>query len=232
VDGAWRPATLTVSANYEHGGLFVLNELVHEYGHTVHEAAIRTRPAFYSMGEPLYYEAFADVPAWSMATPAWQRRYLGAVAAGNSAARELYSNVMLDVAWGLFELRLLRAPETDPNVLWSEIAQRYLNVVPHPELSWWALRVQLVETPGYMINYGLGAVLTAELRACIGAAIGPFDAGNARWYGFVSARLLSQGAAVDTPVLLRRLLGRAVTPAALIAQLRRVQRAGTASTPR
>ena len=232
VDGAWRPAMLTVSANYEHGGLFVLNELVHEYGHAAHEAAIRTRPAFYSMGEPVFYEAFADVPAWSMADPAWQRRYLGAAAEGSGAGRELFSNVMLDVAWSLFEMRLLRSPDIDPNVLWSDIARQYLNVVPHPELSWWAMRVQLVETPGYMINYGLGAVLTAELRAQVRAAIGPFDAGNARWYDVVSARLLSQGAAVDTPVVLRRFLSRPVTPAALIAELRRIQRAGATSTPR
>jgi len=230
--GAWRPAVLTVSASYEHAGLFVLNELVHEYGHAAHEAAIRTRPAFYSMGEPLFYEAFADVPAWSVAEPPWQHRYLGTAAPAPDALRELLANVMLDVAWGLFELRLLRAPDSDPNRLWSDIAQRYLNVVPHPELSWWALRVQLVESPGYMINYGLGALLTAELRARIRAAIGPFDAGNARWYGFVSQRLLAQGAAVDTSVLLRRFLGRPVTPAALIAQVRRVQRAGVSSTPR
>ena len=44
--------------------------------------------------------------------------------------RELYSLVMLDVAWGLFELRMLRAPTTDPNVLWTEIASRYLGVAP------------------------------------------------------------------------------------------------------
>ena len=232
VAGAWRPAVLTVSANYEHGGLFVLNELVHEYGHAAHEAAIRTRPAFYSMREPVFYEAFADVPSWSVAEPSWQRRYLRAAAPGTEALRELLSNVMLDVAWGLYELRMLKAPDTDPNVLWSDIAQRYLGVVPHRELSWWALRVQLVESPGYMINYGLGAILTAALRARIRAAIGPFDAGNARWYGFVSQRLLAQGAAVDTPVLLRGFLGRAVTPVALIAQVGRIQRAGGSSTPR
>ena len=232
VDGLWRPAVLRVSANMAHGGLFVLNELVHEYGHAAHEAAIRTRPAFYSMGDTLFLEAFADVPSWSVAEPDWQRRYLGVTAGKTGAARELLSNVMLDVAWGLFELRMLRDADTDPNVLWSDIARRYLNVVPHPELSWWALRVQLVESPGYMANYGLGAILTAELRARINARIGRFDAGNPRWYGFVSQRLLAQGAAVDTPVLLRRFLGRPVTPAALIGQIRRLQRAGATSIPR
>ena len=44
------------------------------------------------------------------------------------------------------------------------ITQRYLHVKPHPELAWWAVRVQLVDKPGYMVNYGLGAVITADIR--------------------------------------------------------------------
>ena len=232
VGGAWRPAVLRVSSSVAHGGLFVLNEIVHEYGHAAHEAAIRTRPAFYSMGDTLFLEAFADVSSWSVAEPDWQRRYLEADAGDAGALPDLLSNVMLDVAWGLFELRMLRDDGTDPNVLWSDLARRYLNVVPHPELSWWALRVQLVESPGYLANYGLGAILTAELRARIAASIGPFDAGNPRWYGYVSQRLLAHGAAIDTPVLLKRFFGRPITPAALISQITRIQRAGVTSTPR
>ena len=73
----WRPALPRVSANYEQGGLFVLNELIHEDGHAVHDAALRTRPAFYSLGDDLFLEAFADVPAWSSFEPRWQRKYLG-----------------------------------------------------------------------------------------------------------------------------------------------------------
>jgi hypothetical protein len=49
-------------------------------------------------------------------------------------------------------------------------------------MSWWAVRVQLVSRPGYMVNYGLGAVLTAEMRKATSDAIGPFDAGNPKWY--------------------------------------------------
>jgi len=71
---------------------------------------------------------------------------------------------MLDVAWALFEARMLRNPALDPNAVWTQITHRYLHIVPHPELSWWAVRGQLVHLPGYMVNYGLGAVLTADLR--------------------------------------------------------------------
>jgi hypothetical protein len=218
----WRPMRARVSANYEQGGLFVLNELIHEDGHAVHYAALRTRPAYFSLGDDLFFEAFADVPAWSSSEPEWQQKYLGQRADEASALRELFSNVMLDAAWGLFELRMLADPSRNPNLVWTDITSRYLNIVAHPELSWWALRVQLVRWPGYMINYGLGAVLTADIRRHTGESIGPFDAGNPRWYAWTSANLLRFGSSIDTAQLVQRFLGRAVSPAAILAQLQRV----------
>jgi hypothetical protein len=222
IGNAWRPALVRVSANYAQGGLFVLNELIHEDGHAVHYAAVRTRPAFFSLGDDLFFEAFADVPAWSSSEPAWQQKYLGSHAAEGPALRELFSNVMLDAAWGLFELRMLAEPSRDPNQVWTDITSRYLNIVPHPELSWWALRVQLVRWPGYMINYGLGAVLTADIRQHIRESIGAFDTGNPRWYPWISAHLLRFGSSIETAQLLNRFLGRAVSPDAILAQLQRV----------
>jgi hypothetical protein len=222
VGGAWHPMQARVSANYEQGGLFVLNELIHEDGHAVHYAALRTRPAYFSLGDDLFFEAFADVPAWSSSEPVWQQKYLGHHAEEGAALRELFSNVMLDVAWGLFELRLLEDPARDPNLVWTDITSRYLNIVPHPELSWWALRVQLVRWPGYMINYGLGAVVTADIRQRIRDGIGSFDEGNPRWYSWTSANLLQFGSSIETAQLLRRFLGRPVSPDAILMQLGRV----------
>jgi hypothetical protein len=222
IGATWHPMQARVSANYEQGGLFVLNELIHEDGHAVHYAALRTRPAYFSLGDDLFFEAFADVPAWSSSEPAWQQKYLGHHADDGSALRELFSNVMLDVAWGLFELRMLEDPARDPNLVWTDITSRYLNIVPHPELSWWALRVQLVRWPGYMINYGLGAVLTADIRQHIRDGIGPFDEGNPQWYSWTSAQLLQFGSSIETAQLLRRFLGRPVSPDAILTQLRRV----------
>lgn len=222
VGGTWHPMRARVSANYEQGGLFVLNELIHEDGHAVHYAALRTRPAYFSLGDDLYFEAFADVPAWSSSEPVWQQKYLGRHADEGPALRELFSNVMLDVAWGLFELRMLEDPARDPNLVWTDITSRYLNIVPHPELSWWALRVQLVRWPGYMINYGLGAVVTADIRQRICDGIGPFNEGNPRWYSWTSAHLLQFGSSIETAQLLRQFLGRPVSPDAILAQLRRV----------
>jgi hypothetical protein len=190
---AWRPSVTRVSANYSRGGLGMLNELVHEDGHVVHMMAVRTRPAFMDLGDSLFVEAFADVPAWNTFDPAWQRKYLGRSAPAAVSLRSLYSSVMLDVAWALFELRMLRDPASDPNAVWTAITSRYLHIVAHPEIPWWAARVQLVGSPGYMVNYGLGAVLTADLREHIAVRLGPFETGNSRWYAWITTRLLQFG---------------------------------------
>lgn len=222
IGGTWRPAVPRVSANYEQGGLSVIDELIHEDGHAVHEAALRTRPAFYSLGGDLFDEAFADVPAWSSFEPRWQRKYLGRSAPAAASLEELYSNVILDVAWSLFEISMLSDPAADPNAVWARLTTRYLNIVPHPELAWWALRAQLVRWPGYMVNYGLGAVLTADIRERIASEIGPFDTGNSRWYSWTSTHLLRYGSSLEAATLLPRFLGRSVSPDALIKQLQRL----------
>jgi hypothetical protein len=222
VNGTWRPTVARVSAPYERGGLFVLNELVHENGHVVNITAIRNRPAFVDWPSDLFAEAFADVPAWSTYEPVWQSRYLGHEASAQLSLRALYSGVILDVAWSLFELRMLRAPMTDPNALWTEITSRYLHIVPHPEFSWWAVRVQLADLPGYMVNYGFGAILTAEMREHIAEALGPFDKGDSRWYGWLSEHLLQYGSERDTRTLMRDFLGHPVSPQALLRQIHRL----------
>jgi hypothetical protein len=223
VNGAWRPTVARVSAPYERGGLFILNELVHENGHVVNITAIRNRPAFVDWPSDLFAEAFADVPAWSTYEPGWQRRYLGHEAPEQLSLRALYSAVMLDVAWSLFELRMFRAPTTDPNALWTEITNRYLHIVPHPEFSWWAVRVQLADLPGYMVNYGFGAILTAEMREHISEALGAFDTGDSRWYGWLSEHLLRYGSERDTRTLMQDFLGRPVSPQAFLKQIHRLK---------
>ncbi|HSD74237.1 MAG TPA: hypothetical protein VLB75_05665 [Steroidobacteraceae bacterium] len=223
INDKWRPAIARISANYDHGGLYTLNELTHETGHAVHYMAIRARPAYF-WTDTLFIEAFADVPSWSVFEPAWQQKYLGRSVSRADGLRELYSLVMLDVAWGLFELRMLRTPATDPNLLWTEITSRYLGVAPHPELSWWAVRAQLGSNPGYMINYAIGAIITAEIRKRTRDSIGSFDAGNDAWYSWTSEQLLKFGAELDTAQLLERFLGRPLSATALVEELASIRR--------
>lgn len=218
----WTRPIPRVLASYRSTNLGSLNELVHENGHAVRIAAIRNRPVYVDWTDDLIEEAFADVPSWSVYEPAWQQRFLGVQASERDSLRALFGSVMLDVAWALFESRMLRDPATDPNQLWTDITNRYLHVVPHPELSWWAVRVQLVDLPGYMVNYGLGAVVTADLRQRVRGQIGGFDTGNSRWYPWLSQNFLRFGSELDGPTLLRDFLGRLVSPDALLAQLRRL----------
>jgi hypothetical protein len=215
LDGKWRPGISRISGSYDHGGLYTLNELTHETGHAVHYLAVRARPAYF-WADTLFIEAFGDVPSWSVFEPAWQEKYLGRSVSRADSLRELYSLVMLDVAWGLFELRMLRAPAADPNLLWTLITTRYLGIEPHTDFSWWAVRAQLGSNPGYMVNYAVGAMITAEIRNRIRASIGDFDAGNPKWYSWISDQLLKYGAEMDTVQLLEQFLARPLSTSALV----------------
>jgi hypothetical protein len=220
--GHWQKTIARVVGRYEEGGLGSLNEFVHENGHATHISAIRNRPAFTDWTDTLFTEAFADVTSWSVYEPAWQKKYLGTALPLDVSLRGLYGGAMLDVAWSLFELRLLRDPSLDPNVLWTDITREYLHIAPHPELAWWAVRVQL-SNPGYMVNYGLGSVLTAEMRRATAAAIGSFDAGNARWHEWTSEHLLRYGSEKSSKQLMDALLGRPLSPAALLSEINRIK---------
>jgi hypothetical protein len=226
----WQPTVAYVSGNYARGGLGLLNEFVHENSHVVHMMALHTRPAFMDLGAPVFYEAFADVPSWNTYEPAWQKKYLGTSAPESDSLRALYSGVMLDVAWALFEIRLLHKPAADPNAVWAEITSHYLHVTPHPELAWWAVRVQLVDAPGYMVSYGLGAVITADIRHRIQESLGQFSTGNTHWYPWITEHLLRQGMEHETSVELKQFLGRPVSPHALLTDIQRIRRVGTAAS--
>ena len=47
-----------------------------------------------------------------------------------------------------------------------------LDIKPHAEYSWWAMRAQLFDLPGYMLNYAMGAFLIADVSGKgLGAAL-------------------------------------------------------------
>ena len=113
-DGEWTKTIARVVGRYEDGGLSSLNELVHENGHAVHISAIRNRPAFTDWTDTIFTEAFADVPSWSVYEPAWQQKYLGTSIPVGMSLRNLHGSVMMDIAWSLFEIRMLRDPAPGP----------------------------------------------------------------------------------------------------------------------
>jgi hypothetical protein len=230
--GAWVPAEPWVFATYEAGGFDNLVELLHETGHAVHIAAIRTRPAFATWPDSdTFTEALADVPALEAYEPEWQGAFLGASVPLADALRAKYSGIVMDIAWALLEVRLHRDPAADPNVVWTDLTHRYLGIVPHPELPWWAMRGQLVDAPGYMMNYAAGAVIVADVRARARALRGPFTKADVGWYPWLSERLYRFGLERSSKRVLDDFLGRPLSPDALLADLARLTPAGTGSTP-
>ena len=219
---ATRP-TPWVFATYRVGGLDNLGELLHETGHGVHIAAVRTRPAYadWPDSDP-YSEALGDLAGLEMYEPAWQAKYLGDSVALATSLRAKYSSIVLDIAWALFEVRMHARPDADPNAVWTEITSRYLHVRPHPELSWWAMRGQLLHLPGYMMNYAVGAIVVADLRAAIRDQHGSFTTGDPGWYDWVSDRLYRFGLERPTREVIGRVLGRPVSPRALLDDLARM----------
>ena len=221
--GAWTAAEPWVFATYRAGGLDNLNELLHETGHAVHIAAIRTRPAFadWPDSDP-FTEAVAEFVSLDVYEPAWQLRWLGDSVPLADGLRGRYGGIVMDVAWALFELRMLREPSADPNEVWTAITRDYLRIRPHPELSWWAMRGQLVDSPGYMMNYAVGAMLIAALRARTRELHGSSPEGDASWYGWVAPRLFRFGLERPSREVVEDFLGGPVSPAALLADLRRM----------
>jgi hypothetical protein len=214
-----------VVASYRIGGLDNLAELLHETGHAVHIAAIRARPAFTDWPDSdIFTEGIADAAALELYEPAWQRRYLGASVPIEVATRAKYAGLAMDVAWALFEIRLHREPDRDPNELWTEITRRYLRVAPHPELSWWAVRGQLVDAPGYLLNYAAGAILVADLRARLRELYGSYAEGDPNWYARVSQSLYRFGLARPSAEVIEEFLGRPVSPQALLDDMARAAR--------
>lgn len=217
VDGGWDPGEPWVFATYRAGGLDNLYELLHETGHAMHIAAIRTRPAFTDWPDSdIFTEGIADIAALEVFDPAWQHRYLGHAASAEDNRTARFAGLVMDIAWALFELRMLREAGADPNAVWTQITHEYLRIEPHPEHSWWAVRGQLVDAPGYMLNYAAGAFLVADLRA---RARDLWGEPSATWYGRVSEALYRHGLERPAARVIEDFLGRPVSPQALLSEL-------------
>ena len=122
------------------------------------------------------------------------------------------------------EMRMQRDPGADPNQVWTTLTRDYLRIRAHPELSWWAMRGQLVDAPGYMMNYAAGSILIAAIRSRTRAVHGPFGTGDSTWYSWVAPRLYRFGLERPTRELIEEFLGGRVSPEALLADMRRMGR--------
>ncbi len=223
----WTSGEQWVFASYARPRIGHLEELLHETGHAIHYRAIRTRPAFAVLADAstTLVEALGDLAAWDFYEPDWQARHLGRALPLGASLRSKYGTIVRDVAWSLFEIELHQAPDRAPNEVWTEITSDYLGIVPHPEWSWWAIRGQLVQSPGYMVNYGLGAIVTADLRARLHELRGDRPRADPGWYPAVSEAIYRWGDERAPGDVLASFLGRPVSPAALLTDLRRIAEA-------
>ena len=223
INGGWRRAKPWVVATYRTGGLDNLNELLHETGHAVHIAAIHTRPAFadWPDSDPLT-EAVADFIALEVYEPLWQQHWLGDSVPTERGLRARYAGIIMDVAWALFEVRMQRDPNADPNQVWTVLTRDYLRIRPHAELSWWAMRGQLVDAPGYMMNYAAGAMLIAAIRERTRRLHGSFSTGDSTWYGWIAPRLFRFGLEKPSSEVIEEFLGGDVSPAAILRDMQRI----------
>jgi hypothetical protein len=227
VSGRRVPGEPWIFTSYLTGGLDNLAELLHETGHGIHIAAIHTRPAFTDWPDnDTFTEALADLPAMELYEPAWQIGFLGDSAPLAASLRARYSGVIFDIAWALFEIRVHGEPEADPNAVWTAITRDYLRIRPHPEWSWWAMRGQLIDGPGYLINYALGAFIVADLREAIRKARGTAAWHDPSLYAWLSERLYRFGLERSSRRVLEDLLGRPLRSDALFADLARMGVAG------
>jgi hypothetical protein len=224
VDGAWRPGEPWVFATYRVGGLDNLNELLHETGHAVHIAAIRQRPAFLDWPDnDALTEGLGDVAALEVYEPRWQMHYLGDSVPTAVGLRGRYGGIVLDIAWSLFEVRMHRDPGADPNTVWDDITSHYLHITPHPELSWWAMRGQLVDEPGYMANYAIGSIIIADIRSRVRKLHGDFTTGDPTWYAFMSDHIYRFGLSRTSADVITDFLGRSISATAILADMRRMK---------
>jgi hypothetical protein len=92
------------------------------------------------------------------------------------------------------------------------------------------MRGQLVDAPGYMVNYALGAILVADLRSRIVETSGRFTTGDPGWYRRVSAGLYRFGLERPAQTVLAEFLGRALSPDAILRDMARLG-TGEASAP-
>jgi len=86
------------------------------------------------------------------------------------------------------------------------------------------MRGQLVNSPGYMLNYAFGAILIADIRARLVAVRGPFTTGDPGWYPWVASRLYRFGHERPARLVVQEFLGRPVKASALLSDLARIRR--------
>ena len=149
-------------------------ELVHETGHAIHIAAIRTRPAFADWPDSdALTEALADSSRSTSAEPAWQRRWMPARRRSPRRSRSAAdTRPWSSTPPGRCSRSGSTRPGPAPDDAWTEITSTCSASRPTPSGRGGRSAASSSRTPATWRTTPIGAVLAAALRAAIRAARG------------------------------------------------------------
>jgi len=74
------------------------------------------------------------------------------------------------------------------------------------------------------MNYAVGAILSAAIRARTREIHGATSGGDSTWYGWIAPRLFRYGLERPTREVVEEFLGGPVSPEALLQDMRRISR--------
>jgi peptidyl-dipeptidase A len=220
---------------------FWMGTLLHELGHAVYDQAIDLALPFplRSPAHTLTTEASAMLFGRLSKNAAWLARYVGVPereadrigAAGAAAVRD---HLLVQARWCLvmshMERALYRDPDGDLDGLWWDLVHRFQGVRP-PEgrrAPDWASKIHFSVAPVYYHNYMLGEIAASQIQATLLETV--LGGGGDAWKRFVSSpavgahlteRLYRPGRSTDWRAAMLRTCGRALDPAAFVAELAR-----------
>ncbi len=190
--------------------------MLHESGHAAYDISIdrnlpwplrRAAHIFVTEAIAIMCGSLVHSPEWIARVAGVESKEVDALSPGLLAAQS--AQRVLFARWGLvmcyFERGLYSDPESDLDVRWWELVERFQGLVPpeDPPEDAWAAKIHLAAAPVYYQNYLLGDLLAAQLRAAIeehcGGLVDSKDAGEllverifrhgqlVRWNGLIEA---------------------------------------------
>ena len=219
-DGTWSPGAPTILASYVDGGLGDLVELIHETGHAIHIAVVRTRPAFadWPDSDALTRRSRSSSRSTRANPPgcgAGSRAAAARRATSRSAVGTRRSSC--DAAWALLEIRLHAGPDRRASDAWTELTR-----------TTWASRHTPSGRGGRSAGQLVRARLHGELHDRGGARRGPpggdprargdWTDGDPGWFAWVADRIYRFGLERPAGEVIADVLGRAPADAACSAR--------------
>lgn len=218
-----------------------MSTLLHELGHAVYDQRIDRGLPFLLRcpAHTLTTEATAMLFGRLSKNAAWLARHAGvdpaeARRAGDRVRQAIRDQLLVQARWCLvmcaMERELYRDPDQDRNARWWDLVERYQGVrrPEGREAPDWASKIHFSVAPVYYHNYLLGEVVASQLQVHLrDEVLGNGPGVDERYVSspavgdWLTERLFRPGRSVDWRRAVRESSGRALSAAALIAELER-----------